>query len=92
MSRQKDKKQRPKRGFNIVMSGQFRTLAMFSLKYMKLNRHSLSYEGNSEKFEFLSNISLSVKFLECLSLTNSCCDFNYGQGMMMMVIVMILTL
>ena len=27
--RQKDKKQRPKREFNIVTSGQFRTLAMF---------------------------------------------------------------
>ena len=28
--RQKDKRQRPKREFNIVTSGQFRTLAMFS--------------------------------------------------------------
>ena len=27
--RQKDKRQRPKREFNIVTSGQFRTLAMF---------------------------------------------------------------
>ena len=29
--RQEDKRQRPKREFNIVTSGQFRTLAMFSL-------------------------------------------------------------
>ena len=28
-NRQKDKRQRPKRQFNIVTSGQFRTLAMF---------------------------------------------------------------
>ena len=34
--RQKDKRQRPKREFDIAMSGQFRTLAMFSSIHQKL--------------------------------------------------------
>ena len=50
MSRQKNKKQkkqRPKRGFNIVTSGQFRTLAMFFCKSFGdlLYRNSLFING-----------------------------------------------
>ena len=62
--RQKDKRQRPKREFNIVTSGQFRTLAMF-LKCSLFKRRrpkSATYKSRPYTRRHYS-FSIKVKYL-----------------------------
>ena len=79
--RQKDKRQRTKREFNIVTSGQFRTLAMFFLQHMTQNSSMWTHIKAQRGLMTTAALSPSTEKVVCHNLLFVCLSVYFSPAL-----------